>query len=126
MKRCWFGLGLLVFLLIGGLLATRAMTLRHKAVAARLDTAAAAAEAENWAEAERQLGAARKQWEDDWHFTAAFADHEPMEEIDGLFAQSEVYLRSHDPEALAAVCTQLSRLTEAVGEAHALNWWNFL
>lgn len=126
MKRCWFGLGLLIFLMIGGFLVTRAMTEQHRGVSDRLASAAAAAEKEDWEDAERELAAARKEWEDGWHFSAAFADHEPMEEIDGLFAQSEVYLSCRDSEALAAVCAQLTRMTEAVGEAHALNWWNFL
>lgn len=126
MKRCWFGFGLLVGLLILGLLVTGAMTRNHEAVAARLDLAAAAAAAEDWAGAEEQLRAARQKWERDWHFSAAFADHEPMEDIDGLFAQSEIYLRSRNPEALAATCAQLARMTAAMGEAHAFNWWNLL
>lgn len=126
MKRCRFGLGLLIFLLIGSALVTRVMTQQHKEISRSLEHAAAAADAKNWEEAARQFAAARKEWEDGWHFSAAFADHEPMEEIDGLFAQAEIYLCCRDPEALAAVCAQLSRMTEAVGEAHALNWRNFL
>ena len=126
MKRCWFGLGLLVFLLVGGLLVTGAMTKNHEALSARLSRAATAAAAEDWAGAEAHFHAARQAWERDWHFSAAFADHEPMEDIDGLFAEAEVYLQSQDPEAMAAICAQLARLTEAMGEAHALNWWNLL
>ena len=126
MKRCWFGLGLLVVLLVLGLLVTGAMTRNHEDLAARLDTAAVAAEMEDWTEAARAFHDAREGWEKGWHFTAAFADHEPMEEIDGLFAQAEIYLRGQNPESLAAACIQLARMTEAMGEAHALNWWNLL
>lgn len=126
MKRCWFGLGLLLCLLVGGLLVTRIMTKSHGELSVLLDSASAAAAREDWAEAETQLHGARRKWEADWHFSAAFADHEPMEDMDGLFAQAEVYLRSRNPEALAATCAQLARSAEAIGEAHALNWSNLL
>lgn len=126
MKRCWFGFGLLLAMLIGGALVTRVMTQSHEALSSRLEQAAAAAAAENWDGAEEHFLGARKAWEENWLFSAAFADHEPMEEIDGLFAQGEVYLHARNPEGLAAICAQLSKDTNAIGEAHALNWWNLL
>ena len=126
MKRCWFGLGLLMALLIGGLLVTRVLADRHSRLSAMLDRAAAAAEAGEWAEAEDCFRQARQSWEKNWHFSAAFVDHDPMEDIDSIFAQAEVFLRSRDPVAMAAVCRQLARLTAAIGEAHIPNWWNLL
>lgn len=126
MKRCWFGGALLLVLLLGGLLVTGGMTRTHEAIAGELKQAARAAEEENWQLSAEKIRSAGDKWEKKWRFSAAFADHEPMEEIDGLFAQLEVYQHMQDPEALAAVCAQLSRLVEAIGEAHALNWWNLL
>lgn len=126
MKRCWFGGALLVLLLIGGLLVTSCMSERHDAVARELEQAAASALTENWEDAGKELEKAHGLWSEKWHFSAAFADHEPMEEIDGMFAQARVYLLRKNPEALAAVCAQLAEMTRAVGESHALNWWNFL
>lgn len=126
MKRCWFGLGLLIFLLIGGLVVTGCMTGNHGEVARDLDRAALAAEESRWEEAGAALRQAQSRWQKKWAMSAAFADHGPMEEIDGLFAQAQIYLRSQNPEAMAAICAQLSRLVEAVGEAHALTWSNLL
>ena len=126
MKRCWFGAGLLAALLVAGLLVTRGMTKVHSQVASQLRNASAAASAENWTQAEREIREASEQWEMRWHFSAAFADHEPMEEIDGMFAQLAVYLEEKDPAALAALCAQLSRMVEAMGDAHECTWWNLL
>lgn len=126
MKRFRFGLGLLAALLILGLFFAGEMGNNQQRIAHALRSAAGAAAAEDWPRAEAVLGEAREQWEKKWHFTAALADHEPMEEIDGLFAQAQVYLDSRDPQALGAVCAQLARAVEAVGDAHALSWWNLL
>ena len=126
MKRCWFGAGLLVVLLIGGLLVTGRMTRDHEALSRCLHRAARAAEDGDWGRASEDLDKAQGDWQKNWHFSAAFADHEPMEEIDGLFAQAWVYLRRREPEALAAVCAQLAEMTRAMGEAHEPSWWNML
>lgn len=126
MKRCWFGGALLALMLIGGFLVTRSMTKTHSAVSSRLQAASDAAARENWDDAAEQIAAASGEWQKNWHFSAAFADHEPMEEIDSLFAQLDVYLKTRQPEALSAVCAQLSRMVEAMGDAHQFTWWNLL
>ncbi len=126
MKRCWFGGALLALLLVCGILVTARMQTVHETVASQLQAAANEALAENWDGADQALQSARNAWQAKWRFSAAFADHEPMEEIDSIFAQAEVYRTSRDPVSLAAVCAQLSRLVEAMGEAHAFTWWNLL
>lgn len=126
MKRCWFGGALLILLLIGGLLVTAGMSKNHELAAQMLEEAAFSAMTENWKDAGDHLEEAHEVWEEKWHFSAAFADHEPMEEIDGMFAQARVYLLRRNPEALAAVCAQLAEMTRAIGESHRLKWWNFL
>ena len=126
MKRGWFGLGLLVFLLLGGLLATLYMGRTHREISRELEQAAAHALAGYWEEALEEARDAREDWEEGWHFSAAFADHEPMEEIDALFSQLEAYRATRDSVAFAAVCRQLARQVEAMGDAHSLNWWNLL
>lgn len=126
MKRCWFGLGLLVVLLALGLFFSCKMSADQQRIAHRLRDAREAAAAEDWDGAETLLGSAREEWQRRWHFTAAFADHEPMEEIDSLFAQGQVYLTSRNPEELASICAQLERSIQAVGDAHGLTWWNLL
>ena len=126
MKRCWFGLGLLVALLIGGLLVTAVMAARHDRLSTLLDRAAAAAEAGDWAEAEDRFRDAQRSWEKFWHTSAAFMDHEPMEDMDCSFAQAEVFLRNRDTVAMAALCRQLARRAAAIGDAHVPHWWNLL
>ena len=126
MKRCWFGLGLLILMLVGGLLVTRTMGGSHSRLAHQLEAVQESALAEDWDTAQALFQNAKAIWLDRWHFSAAFSDHEPMEEIDGLFAQAEVYLRCREKEALAATCGELAQMANAMGEAHALNWWNLL
>ena len=126
MKRCWFGFALLLILLAGGLLATRGMEKIHGALSQTLETAAEAALREDWHGAQAAFEKARAEWEKWWHFSAALADHEPMEEINSLFAQLEVYAESRDAQNFAAVCALLAENLEALGEAHSLTWWNLL
>ena len=126
MKRAWIGLGLLLVLLTGGLLVAWHMDSSHREIARELEQAAACALAENWEEAREDAEDAREDWREHWHFSAAFADHEPMEEIDALFSQLEAYLTARDAVSFGAVCKELSRQVEAIGDAHGLNWWNLL
>ena len=126
MKRGWIGLGLLLILLVAGLLVTGHMGRNHRKISRELDMAAAHALAGDWEEALEETRDAWEDWEEGWHFSAAFADHEPMEEIDALFAQLEAYRKTRDAVAFAAVCRQLAKQVEAMGDAHQLNWWNLL
>ena len=126
MKRGWIGLGLLALLLTVGLLVTGFMGRIHKEVSRELEEAARAAGAGDWAEAAEDARDAFDAWQKHWHFSAAFADHEPMEEIDGQFAQLWPYLQSREAVAFSALCRELARQVDAIGDAHGLNWWNLL
>ena len=126
MTRGWIGLGLLTFLLITGLLVTGFMGRVHKDVSRELEEAARAAGTGNWAEAAEDARDAYEDWQEHWHLSAAFADHEPMEEIDSEFAQLWPYLEARDAVVFSALCRELARQVEAIGDAHGLNWWNLL
>lgn len=126
MKRGWIGISILAVLLAGGLLVTWQMGRCHEAISEDLERAADRALAGDWKTAERLSERAEEDWEDGWNFSAAFADHEPMEDIDSLFAQLEIYRSSRDAISFAAICAQLSRQIEAMGDAHGLTWWNLL
>ena len=126
MKRGWFGVGLLAILLGLGIFSSLAMGLLHEPMANMLERAADCALEGSWEQAERLSLRAEENWEDMWHFSATFADHGPMEEIDSLLAQLEVYAQIRDPVSFAAVCGSLSRQLEAMGDAHELSWWNLL
>lgn len=126
MKRCRIGAYLLLALLVIGLLSSWGMVRCSEPVGETIAWAAEAALREDWDNAETLAGQARARWEKYWGVCAAFADHEPMENINGLFAQLEVYAYSRDAQNFAAVCAQLSEDAKAIGEAHSLKWWNLL
>lgn len=67
---------------------------------------------------------AMQRWNARWHATAVFADHAPMDEIDGLFAQLDSYRTW--PEQYAACCARIAQLIYAMAEAHSPAWWNVL
>lgn len=126
MTRSKIGAWLLLILLLVGLISSWGMVRFSDPIGEAADQAASAALREDWKEAETLANQARDRWQKYWGFCAAFADHGPMENINGLFAQLEVYARSRDAQNFAAVCAQLSQDAKAIGEAHSLKWWNLL
>ena len=126
MKRCWFGLILLLVLLLGCAWSSGYMSKVHSPLSETAMEAADFALEGDWGNAMTLAGRIRTQWENRWGIVAAFADHEPMEQINSLFAQLEIYGRSGDAQNFAAVCAQLSEDTKAIGEAHSFTWWNLL
>ena len=126
MKRLWIGLGILLLLLALGIGVTKGMETIHTPICEQLRRAEAAAAEQDWAEADALSDAARQRWQT-WHrFTAAFADHVPMDEIDSLFAELAVYARARDKDHFCAICAQLSQLVRAMAESHSPTWWNLL
>ena len=126
MKRLWVGVGLLLFLLGIGVFTAVSMRRVHAPVSELLAQASQAAMEEDWESAASLSGEAESKWQNHWRATASVADHEPMEEIDSLFAELKVYLQTREDVHFAACCQNLSKLTKAVGEAHAINWWNLM
>ena len=126
MKRCWIGVVCLVLLLMGGLYGDRVMGRSHAPVSQDLDRAAECAKADDWRGAEAFADRARENWEKNWQFSAAFADHEPMENIDALFSRLTVFAAAREKEESGALCRELSRQVKALGDAHDLKWWNLL
>jgi len=126
MKRSWIGLLLLLFLLAGGLMATRAMARIHQPIAQDLDRAADHVLSGDWDRAEALSRRAMASWEASAHFRACLADHSPVEEIDAEMAQLRVYGSVRDQAAFAASCVELAKKIDAVGDAHGLFWWNML
>ena len=126
MKRGWFGAALLLVLLGLGIASSVLMGIFHEPLAQSLERAADLALAENWEKSQEIVEQAQEKWEKMWHFSATVSDHGPMEEIDALFAQLEIYQKSRDPVNFAAACASLSRQIEAMGDAHEISWWNLL
>ena len=126
MKRSQFGLGLLLALLILGILSTWAMGKSTDPITETVRQAGEAGFRSDWAVAEKKMGEAKSDWEKRYPLCASLTDHEPMENINSLFAQLEVYAQSRDHQNFAAVCALLEKNIEAMGEAHSLKWWNLL
>lgn len=126
MKRLWIGVGLLLILLALGIGTTVFAVRTHTGISQTLQQASEAALAGKWAQAKALSMDAKTKWENYRKGTAAIADHEPMEEIDDLFSQMEVFLKTRQQIPLSACCASLSVLIEAIGEAHAINWWSLL
>ncbi len=126
MKRLWLGIGILAAVLLSGLLLTLGMDTIHAQISDDMTQAAQAALAEDWQTAEAQDAKAQAFWDTWREFVAAFADHEPLEEMDRLFAELSVYRSQRLVPEYAAVCLCLARQAEAIGESHSFNWWHLL
>ena len=125
-RRFWYGVVLLVLFLALGLLTGWAMQRAQQPVKDTLEQAAYAALAGNMEQGAALAGKAKADWERCRDWTAAVADHAPMEEIDSLFAQMEIYAKTEQKIEFAAYCARLARLVEAIGQAHELTWQNLL
>ena len=126
MKRCWFGLILLIALFAGCLAATWHMDRVYSPLSETMDQAADRALREDWGNALHLMEQAEDAWHRHWKVSAAFADHEPMEDINALFAQLAVSAELRDGPVFAALCAHLSAALDAMGDAHGFVWWNFL
>ena len=126
MKPFTFPLLLLTVLLVGGIVSSYGVQWVQEPITQGLTQAAEAGFLENWDRAEALCDAARQRWEAYRHALAAVIDHEPMEEIDSLFGEMEVLRQAKDTVLFSSLCRRLSRLTDAIGDALSLSWWNLL
>lgn len=126
MNRFRIGAVMLLVLLAAGLWAQSRTARMAAPVTQALERAQHSALDGDWETADAMASAAFQRWQDSWRQTAALADHQPMEDIDGLMAQLPVYAAGREPLEFAALCADLSRRVTAVADAHALHWWNIL
>ena len=126
MKRLWIGVGLLVGIVLVGMWTTGKLNRIHIAIAEELLQSAQAAQAGNWVDADAAAENAAQGWQESWHFSAALADHTVLDEIDGLFAQAEIYRKNRSTVDYAAVCARLAQHVQALQEGHRISWWNLL
>ncbi len=124
MKRSWIGFALLVVLAVLGLLVTRLMAHIDEPVAQDLEQSAECVALGDWENGDRFFAHAYESWETWAHVRTCFADHNPTEEIDSLFAQLQVYAAAREDAAFSAGCMELARKVAAMGEAHEVSWWN--
>ena len=126
MKRIWIGIVLLGLLLIGGIGTGEFMEQAHDPVARDVRQAGEVVLRDQWELAQALVKRAQDRWEEKWPVTAAIADHEPMDEIDALFAQLETSGQTRDSAAYSAICSHLGSLLEALSQGHRCKWWNLM
>lgn len=126
MKRLIIGTAVLLSLLILGLALSISMKNIFSPMMDDLESAAEAAAQGDWPQASQLARHAQERWQTYHSLTAALSDHAPMEELDTLFAQLEVYARQQAQTAFCAACGHLSTLAEEMVETHSLRWWTFL
>ena len=125
-KRFYMGLGLLILFLILGLISSFLLTNAATPLAQQLEQASQEALSGNWEKSVLLAEQAQEQWKSAWHTTAMVADHAPMDEIDSLFAQAEIYSQAGDRIHFSSYCARLSELVQAIADAQQFSWWNLL
>ena len=126
MRRPYLGIAILLLLLAVSSGIWWGVERVHNNISQYLTQAQRAAEAEDWEKAGEYALYAKAEWERHFHFTAAFADHTPMDEMDGLFAELEVYVQNRESPHFEATCARLILLTQAMADSHSIAWWNVL
>ena len=125
-KHFWFGTALLAGLLALSLAITGFMCAIHRPTQHFLEQACQAALQDKPAQAQSFAAQAEARWQRFHNLSAAVADHDPLEEVDRLFAQLSVYAQSDEWTEFTACCAQLCRQVQAMIQAHTPTWWNLL
>lgn len=126
MRRLWIGVGFLIGMLAVGIFLTVRFDRIHTPLSQDLEQAAALALAEDWEKATALTQQARADWREYREFIAAVADHEPLEKMEYLLEQLEVYAQLRRTAAFSATCVEVAALADAMLESQSLSWWNFL
>lgn len=125
-KEFWGALVLMGVLLAGTLGVAWGMQRVHETAAEKLEYAAEQAQNGDMEQAVVLFRQAREHWKRHQEASASVADHSPMDEIEMLFAEAEVYAHRQEITDFAAACAHLSRMVHAMAEAQKLTWWNLL
>ena len=126
MLRLWIGIGILAILLAMGIGLLWGSSVFFKELSEDLQQAGDFALAGNWQAAGEKVEKSREKWEAYRPFWASFTDHEPVEQMQNLFSQLELYRARQLEVEFAAVCRNLVHVAEAIDEAHGLRWWSVL
>ena len=124
MTRGWLGAGILVLFLILSFLTGGLMDNAHTPTGELLDSAAEKTLAGEFETAVALGLAAKARWDRQWNGTATVADHSPMDDVDALFSEMEIYARTGEEPHFAACCRELARRIHAVADAHRFTWRN--
>lgn len=121
MSRFRIGLGLLITLFGICLYSQLRMAAIQTPIAEQISKAEEYAAREDWLKAAVTVEAATKAWEEHRTFVSALADHQPLEDIECLFAMLGPYAEQQDETEFRAACQDLHRRILAVKEAQEFN-----
>ena len=120
MKRCWFGGGLLILLLLAGLLTSREMGRFCRDLSNDMNRAAKVV-GEDREEAQLLADQVRVQWEKRRKFAAVLSDHAPMEQIEENFS---LLTPEAEEEDFRETCLRISAQLKALSEAQLVTTEN--
>ena len=126
MKRLWVGVGVLVAMLVVAIFLTVRFDQIHTPLSEDLQKASQLAMEQKWEKATALTRQARADWKEYREFIAAVADHEPLEKMEYLLDQLQVYADLRRAADFAAICVEVAALANAMVESQSLTWWNFL
>jgi len=126
MARGWLGAGILIIFLIAGFVTAEIMDSTQIPTEQLLSQAAEKTLNGDFEEAVALGQEAKARWDKYWNSTATVADHSPMDDVDALFAEMEIYAKTKEEPHFAACCKELAQRIQAVAEAHRFSWWNIL
>lgn len=126
MNRLWIGIGLLVLLLGLGVALWLGSGAFFGEFSHEMEAAGQAALESNWVLAGEKAAECERKWTRFAHFWSAFTDHAPMEQVQSLLSQLELYKNARLEVDFAACCRCLAREAEAIRENHGLAWWSIL
>ena len=123
-----FILGILLLVLVLALSVGTALGMKtiHAPAEADLSKAAQLAMDGHWQEATLLASGAYDRWQNFRDITAAFADHNPMDDTERLFREMLVYAKTEEIPHFAACCSELSAMLRAMYETHGFSLKNIL
>ncbi|MBE6957527.1 MAG: DUF4363 family protein [Ruminococcaceae bacterium] len=126
MNRLWIGI-VILFLLLGlGVGLMWGSVAFFGSLSQKVEACGEAALRGNWAFVARETAECEEKWEKYAHFWASFTDHAPVEQVETLFAQLELYKKQRLSVEFAACCRSLAKEADAIGESHGIAWWSIL
>ena len=121
MTRFRIGASLLAVLLALCVWSQLRMSAIQRPIAGTVSRAESYAAREEWTQAAAALLTAQSAWEEHRTLLAVLGDHQPLEDIEGLFARLESYAQEQDKTEFQAACKELNRRILAVKEAQEFN-----
>lgn len=126
MNRLHLGIALLAVLLAAGIATTCLFHHIFTPLSQTLEDAGNQALAGSWEQARDLAQQAHEKWLRCRDITAAAADHAPLEQMEQLFSNLQVYQALELRSEFAAICAQLAQMATAMEEAQAVHWWSLL